>query len=163
MFTDSECLHAFIKDAAQSITCTPIKPNNIIHMNNDFGFCNECIKYMIPYEELDYIPNAPLINFSVYNYQGICAKHGIIPNGQYSWKISEKYDDIMNGIIKRPTYGKKKYNMKMSCSIGKVHMIHYQPILKKYAYHRMLIYSLGKQECKKLIIKVFLLKLIILW
>ena len=38
----------------------------------------------------------------------------------------------------------------MLCSIGEFHKVHYQPILKKYAYNRILLYLLGKNECKKL-------------
>ena len=44
VFPDGECLHANIKDAAQSITCNPIKPNNIIHMKRALVFCDECPK-----------------------------------------------------------------------------------------------------------------------
>ena len=52
--------------------------------------------------------NAPIIHFSVYTYQGICAKHGIIPNGPTLCKLCEEKYDINNGIIKRSIYGKKK-------------------------------------------------------
>ena len=38
----------------------------------------------------------------------------------------------------------------MSCSIGEFHMVHYQKMLKKYAYHRMLTCLPGKHECKEL-------------
>ena len=53
-------------------------------------FCDECPDYMIPDEELYGIPNYPLINFSVYNYQGRCAKHGIIPNVTTLCKLCDK-------------------------------------------------------------------------
>ena len=39
----------------------------------------------------------------------------------------------------------------MSCSIGEFHKVSYQSILKKYAYHRMLLCLLVKHECKNLI------------
>ena len=42
VFPDGECLHATIQDAAQCITCLPIKPNNIIHIKCALGFCDEC-------------------------------------------------------------------------------------------------------------------------
>ena len=41
VFIDGECLHATIKDAAQCITCLPIKANNIINIKCDLGFCDE--------------------------------------------------------------------------------------------------------------------------
>ena len=34
VFTYGECLHANIRDSDHPITCNPIKPNNIIHMNS---------------------------------------------------------------------------------------------------------------------------------
>ena len=42
VFPDGECLHALIKYGAWRITCIPIKPRNIIHINCDLGFCDEC-------------------------------------------------------------------------------------------------------------------------
>ena len=60
----------------------------------------------------------------------------------------EKNDDINNGLIKRPIYGKKKHFTKISCSIGEFYKLHYQPMLKKYAYHRILLCLLRKYECK---------------
>ena len=63
--------------------------------------------------------------------------------------MQRKYE-IQNGIIKRSTYGKKKILTKMSCSIDEFHEVHYQPMLKKYVYHRMLLCLLGKHECKNL-------------
>ena len=44
---------------------------------------------------------------------------------------------------------------KMSCSIGEFNMIHYQPMLKKYAYYRMLMCLLVRHECKQSIIQAF--------
>ena len=38
------CLYAIIKVADQTITCTTTKPNNIIQMNFDLDFCDECTK-----------------------------------------------------------------------------------------------------------------------
>ena len=58
---------------------------------------------MIPDEELDYVPNSSFIHFGIYTYQGICAKHSIIPNGPSLCRICEENDDIKNGIIKSPT------------------------------------------------------------
>ena len=40
LFTDGECLHANIKDAAQCISCTPIKLKNSINMKCVLGFCD---------------------------------------------------------------------------------------------------------------------------
>ena len=69
---------------------------------------NECTKYIIPDEELYDGSNAPLINFIIYTYQGICAKHGIITNRLTLCKICEENDNINNGLIKRPTNRNKK-------------------------------------------------------
>ena len=44
----------------------------------------------------------------------------------------------------------------MSCSIGELHKLHYQPMLKKYAYHRMFLCLLGKLEWKYLRREYFL-------
>ena len=41
VFPDGGCLHGTIKYAAQYI---PIKPNNMIHIKCDLGFCDECTK-----------------------------------------------------------------------------------------------------------------------
>ena len=38
VFPYCEFLHSNIKDEAQSTTCIPIKPNNIIHMDFDLVF-----------------------------------------------------------------------------------------------------------------------------
>ena len=78
MFPDGEFLHDTIKDAAQCITYLPIKPNNMININCDLCFCYECPEYNIPNEEQYDVPNASMINFSVYTYHGICTTHGII-------------------------------------------------------------------------------------
>ena len=55
-----------------------------------FVFCDEWSEYNIPDEELDDGPNAPLNFFSVYNYLGRCATHGIIKYIQRVWKICGK-------------------------------------------------------------------------
>ena len=60
-------------------------------------------KCIIPDYKLDDGPNAPLIHFSVYTYQGRCENNGIIPNGPSLCKFCEYNYDINNGIIKRPT------------------------------------------------------------
>ena len=82
-------LHATIKDVAQCIYWTPIKPNNIIHMNCDLTFFDYFPKCIIPDEELDDGLNDPLIHFSVYTFQVRCLKHGIIPNVPTLCKICE--------------------------------------------------------------------------
>ena len=62
-------------------------------MNGDLGFCDECSRYIITDEEIYDASNDPLIHFSVYTYQGRCAKHGIIPNGTtLSNPCEENYD-----------------------------------------------------------------------
>ena len=109
MFSDSECLHVTIKDADQCISCTYIKPENIIKIKCDLGFCDECPKCIIPDEELDYVTNASFIHFSVYTYKGRFANHGITPNVPTLYKLCEENDDKNNGITKRPTYVKKKH------------------------------------------------------
>ena len=81
VFPDGENLHATIKNAAQCISCTPIKPKNIINIKFALGFCADFPKYNIPDEELDDGTNYSLIHFSVYTYQGRRTKHGIMPNG----------------------------------------------------------------------------------
>ena len=69
---------------------------------------------VVPYDGT----NSSLIHFRVYTYQGKCATHGMIKNGPILWRICEEKDNINNGQIKRPAYGKKKHLTKMSCSIG---------------------------------------------
>ena len=91
-----------------------------------------------------------MINFSVYTYQGICAKHGIITNGPTLFKVSKENDDINNNLIKRPTYGNKLHLTKISYCIGEFHMVNHQPMLKKCEYHMMLMYLFRKHECNKL-------------
>ena len=113
-----------------------------------FVFFNECPEYNIPYVELDDGPNAPLILFIAYTYQVRRAKHGIIPNGPTLCKIFEQNDDYNIGLIKNPTYRKKKKLTKISCYIGKFHKAHHQPILKNYEHHRMLLCLPDKNECK---------------
>ena len=41
-------------------------------MKRDLVLCDECPNYIIPGEEVYFIPNYPLIHFSVYTYQVIC-------------------------------------------------------------------------------------------
>ena len=150
MFSDGECLHAAIKYSYWCITCLPIKQNNMIHIKCDLGFFVECPEYIIPDEVLYDGPNSLIIHFSVYTYQGRCSTHGIIPNRPSACILCEENGDINNGLIKRPTYGKKNNLTKISCSIGEFNKLHYQPILKKFAYHRMLLCLLGKHECKNI-------------
>ena len=114
------------------------------------GFCDKCPRYIITYDELYSWPNIPLIHFSVYIYQGIRVKHGIIPNGPTLYKLSEENGDIRNGLIKSPTNGKNKNVTKMSCSIGEFDMVYYRIILNKHSYHKMILCLLGKHDCKKL-------------
>ena len=45
----------------------------------------------------------------------------------------------------------------MSCSIGEIHKVDYQQMLKKYAYHSMLLCLLDQNECKNIRREVFLL------
>ena len=59
-------------------------------------------------------------------------------------------DEIKNGLIKSLTNRNKKQLPKMSCSIGESHNLHYQPMLKKYAYHRMLLCLLGRNKSNNL-------------
>ena len=94
VFIYGEYLHVTIKYAYQCISFTTIKPDNIINTKFDLDFCDECTKFIIPYEELYYVPNNPLLHFSVYTYQRRCAKHGIIPKGTTLCKICEENDDI---------------------------------------------------------------------
>ena len=44
----------------------------------------------------------------------------------------------------------------MSCSIGEFHTLHYKPMLKKYAYHRMLLCVIRQEWIQKLRIEDFL-------
>ena len=148
MFPDGECLHATIKYSDKTITCTNIKPNNIIHMKCNLGFSDKYPKYIIPDKKLYDGPNYPLIHFSVYTYQGRWAKHGTIPNRPSLWKLCEEDYYINNVIINRPSYGKNKHLTKMSYSIGNFHIVHYQTMLKKYEYHRMLMCFLGGNKWK---------------
>ena len=39
----------------------------------------------------------------------------------------------------------------MSCYIGEFHKVHYQPILKNYTYHRIILCLLGKDGFKNII------------
>ena len=69
-------------------------------------------EYNIPDEELDDGHNDSLKHFSVCTYQGRCETHGIIPNGPSVCRICEENDGIKNGLIKSPTYRKKKHPTK---------------------------------------------------
>ena len=89
MFPYSECLHATIKDTSQCITCIDIKPNNMVHVRFDLSFCDEFPEYNVPSEELDDVPNASIIHFSVYTYQGRCETRGIVPNESSVCRSSE--------------------------------------------------------------------------
>ena len=146
VFPDGECLHTTIKDAVECITCLPIKPKNMIRIKCALGFCDECPEYNIPSEELDDGPNASIIHFSVYTYQGRCSIHGTIPNVPIVCILCEENYDIKNSPIKRPTYGKKKNLSKMSFYIGEFHKVHDQPMLNKYAYRSILLCLLGNRE-----------------
>ena len=79
----------------------------------------------------------------------------------YAEYIEENYD-INNGLPKRPKYGKKKQITKMSCYIVDFHKVHYKQMLKKYAYHRMLLWLLGKNECKNIRREYFWMTIMIL-
>ena len=85
-------------------------------------------------------------------------KKSIIPNGPTVCKIREENYDKNTFVIKRPTYGKKKNYTKISCFIGEFHTVHYYPMLKKYAYPRILLCFLGKHECNNLRREAFLTK-----
>ena len=80
-------------------------------------------------------------------------KHSIIQNVPNLYKLQEEDDDIKNGIINRPKHGKNKNLIKTSDFIGEFNMLYYQPMLNKYAYHRMLLCLLEKklQEFNKII------------
>ena len=81
----------------------------MIHIKFDSSFCDEFLEYNIIDEEIYDGPNSLLIHFSVYTYQGRCETHVIVPNGPSAWKIREENYDVKNGLIKIPTYGKKKH------------------------------------------------------
>ena len=93
----------YYKNVGQCISCTNIKPNNIINTKCYLYFCDECTKHIIPDEELDDGPNTSFINLGVYKHQLICAKHGIIINWPDLCKPREENYDTKNGIIKSPT------------------------------------------------------------
>ena len=50
----------------------------------------------------------------------------------------------------------KKIMTYISYYIGECHKVHYLPMIKKYAYHRMLLRLLAKIECKYLIREAYL-------
>ena len=54
-------------------------------------------------------------------------------------KYTNKSYYIKNDLIKMPKYGKKQHLKRISCSIGKMYMIHYQKMLKSYAYYSILL------------------------
>ena len=109
MFPDGEFLYATIKDAAQCINCLPIQPKNMVNIKCDSSIFDEGPEHIIPDEEKNDGPYALLMHLSVYTYQGICATHGIIKNVTILCRICEDNDDIKNGLIKSPTYIKKKH------------------------------------------------------
>ena len=83
-------------------------------------------------------------------------KHiSLIPNVPSVCRSCEENDYIKNGLIKSPTHVKKKQFHKIPCRIDEFHKVHYQKMLKKYEYHRMLLCLLGKNECKNIRNKVF--------
>ena len=84
MITDGESLHYNIKDAVQCISCTTIKPNNMIHINCALSICDECSKFITTGKELNDVPNSQLIHFGVYTYQGKC-------ENMVSFKIDQLY------------------------------------------------------------------------
>ena len=51
--------------------------------------CDDIPKYIIPDKDLDDVPNSSLVHFSVYTYQGRCAKHGIVLKKPTLCKICE--------------------------------------------------------------------------
>ena len=61
-------------------------------------------------------------------------------------KYTNKSYYIKNDLIKRPTYGKKQHLKIFSCSIGKIYMIHYQTMIKNYAYYSILLCLIEKHE-----------------
>ena len=83
-----------------------------------FGYFDEFPEYIIPHREIYCKPNCSLIHFSVYTCQGTCATRVIIPNGTSLCRIYEENIGMNNGLIKRPTYGKKKQLRNIPCSIG---------------------------------------------
>ena len=95
VFPDGEFLHATIKYEDQCISCTTIKPKDIIHIKRALDFFYECTEYIILDEELDDRLNSPLIHFNVYTNKGKCEKYGIITNGPTLCNIREENDDIM--------------------------------------------------------------------
>ena len=133
VFLDGEFLHAISNDAVKWITSITIKPNNTIHIKCDLVFGDKFPDYSITDEELYDEPNVPLIYFSVYTYQGICATHGIISNVPSVCRVWKGNDDIKYGLTKSPAHGKKKHITKMSCYIGEFHKLHDQPMLYNYA------------------------------
>ena len=94
-----------------------------------------------------------ILECTSYNYQVKCKTHGIIPNEPSLCIIREGNDNIKNGLIKRTKYVKKKHLIKFSFSIGEFHQVYYQPILKNYSYHKILLCLLVKHKCKNLIRK----------
>ena len=118
----------------------------MIHFKCALCFCGEFPEYNLPDEEIYDGPNGSLVHFIFYTYQGICETHVIIKNGPCLYRICEGNYDINNGLIKIPTYRKKKNVIKMSCFIGEFYKVHYQPMLNKYSYSIMLLCLLGKHE-----------------
>ena len=57
----------------------------------------------------------------------------------------------------------RKHLTKIACYIGIFHMVNYNPMLEKYAYHRMILCLLGEHECNDLRREFFWLEIIMLW
>ena len=44
----------------------------------------------------------------------------------------------------------RRNNLKKSGFVGEFNKVHYQPMLKMYAYHMMILCLLGRNECKNI-------------
>ena len=98
-----------------------------------------------------------------------CFNNSFMCNAWYTYKWTKcmqiiwKTYDIRNGLIHSPTYGKKIHLTKISCCIGEFHKVHSRPMLKKYAYHRLLLCLIGKHELKTLISEDFWQTIMLWW
>eukprot|EP00957_Ditylum_brightwellii_P125812 9591024-Ditylum_brightwellii.AAC.1 len=81
MFPNENFLYKTINDAVRTITCTPIEGKSTAHVQCALGVCDNCPTFHVPEEEQYDGPNAQLIHFSAYLYQGKCAHHGAINCG----------------------------------------------------------------------------------
>ena len=75
--------------------------------------------------KIDYGPNALIIHFGVYTYQGICETQDINPDEPILSIICEENNEINNGLIKRPAYGKKNHTPKIPYVIDPFQKGHY--------------------------------------